>query len=416
MSAHNDSRHAEREGHADRDARRVLAWMCLLIAVNQLGFGAVIPVLPLYAQSFGVSQAAIGGTVAVYGLARVLLGVPTGRVADWLGRRTALAIGGAVSAAGNLWCAAAATYPELVLARFVAGAGAGIVMTAGMIVLADITRTATRGRTMAIYQGVFLFAVGVGPLPGGYLAERFTLEAPFLVYGVASAFVTAIAWFGVAETRALGLQERAGSLVIGPLREQLRTLAANTGFLLACLISLIGAAARTGALFSIVPVLARDRLDISATAIGFGFALGSIVGLAVTYPSGAIADRYGRKAVIVPATVLTGVSMLSFSIAPDYAWFLVACTVWGGAVAAGGAAPAAYAADCAPPGANAAAMSSYRTLSDMGYVAGPILLGWLGDARGLDAPLWISAFALVTVAALFAILAPETAPETHRRA
>jgi len=71
-----------------------------------------------------------------------------------------------------------------------------------------------------------------------------------------------------------------------------------------------------------------------------------------------------------------------------------------------------YAADSAPPGANAAAMSSYRTLSDMGYVAGPILLGWLGDARGLDAPLWISAFALVTVAALFATLAPET----HRRA
>ena len=45
--------------------RSVLAWMCLLIGVNQLGFGAVIPVLPLYAQSFGVSQAAIGATVAV---------------------------------------------------------------------------------------------------------------------------------------------------------------------------------------------------------------------------------------------------------------------------------------------------------------------------------------------------------------
>ena len=156
---------------ADRGARNVLVWMCVLIAVNQLGFGAVIPVLPLYAQSFGVSQTAIGATVAVYGLARVLCSVPTGRVADLLGRRAALAIGGAVSVIGNLWCAAAASYPELVLARFVAGAGAGIVMTAGMIVLADITRRATRGRTMAIYQGVFLFAVGIGPLPGGYLAS-----------------------------------------------------------------------------------------------------------------------------------------------------------------------------------------------------------------------------------------------------
>ena len=45
--------------------RRVLAWMCAIIFVNQLGFGAVIPVLPLYASSFGVSVSAIGATVAV---------------------------------------------------------------------------------------------------------------------------------------------------------------------------------------------------------------------------------------------------------------------------------------------------------------------------------------------------------------
>ena len=382
--------------------------MCALIAVNQLGFGAVIPVLPLYAQSFGVSQAAIGGTVAVYGLARVLLSVPTGRVADWLGRRSALAAGGVLSAIGNLWCAGAATYAELVAARFVAGAGAGVVMTAGMIVLADITQPANRGRTMAVYQGVFLFAVGIGPFPGGYLAERFGLDAPFLLYGVASAFVTLVAWLGVAETRCPAALHGTTRARAATLRHQLRVLTRNVGFLLVCLISLINAVARTGALFSIVPVLARERLALSATEIGLGFALGSVLGLAVTYPAGALADRLGRKAVIVPATLLVGVSMLSFGLAANYPWFLVACAVWGGAVAAGGATPAAYAADSAPPGANAAAMSSYRMLSDVGYVVGPILLGWLGDVYGLGAPLWLAAFALGSIALLFAALAPET--------
>ena len=388
--------------------RSVLAWMCVLIAVNQLGFGAVIPVLPLYAQSFGVPQVAIGATVAVYGLARVLLAVPTGQVADRLGRRNALAIGGALSALGNLWCAAAGGYVELVLARFVAGAGAGIVVTAGLIVLSDITRASTRGRTLSIYQGVFLFAVGIGPLPGGYLAERFGLEAPFLVYGVASAIVAAIAWFGVAETRAMGAAERESSVSVLPFRRQIRALVGNAGFLLVCLISLTGAAARTGALFSIVPVLARDRLGLDPSDIGFGLALGSVIGLAVTYPAGALADRYGRKSVIVPTTLLASLSMLCFSLAPAYAWFLLACVVWGGASAASAAAPAAYAADSAPPGLNASAISTYRTLSDIGYVVGPILLGWLGDAQGLDAPLWTAAAALLLTTALFAFIAPET--------
>ena len=388
--------------------RSVLVWMCVLIAVNQLGFGAVIPVLPLYAQSFGVSQVAIGATIAVYGLARFLLAVPAGQVADRLGRRNALAIGGALSALGNLWSAMAGSYAELVLARFVSGAGAGVVLTAGLIVLADITRISTRGRTLAIYQGVFLFAVGIGPLPGGYLAERFGLEVPFLVYGLASAVVAAIAWFGVAETRGMGDAERDTSLPVLPWRRQLRVLAGNVGFLLVCVISLTGAAARTGALFSVVPVLARDRLGLDPSDIGFGLALGSVIGLAVTYPAGALVDRYGRKAVIVPTTLLTSLSMLCFSVAPAYAWFLVACAIWGGASAASAAAPSAYAADSAPPGLNAAAMSSYRTLSDTGYVVGPILLGWLGDAAGLDAPLWAAAIALLIATTLFALIAPET--------
>ena len=101
--------------------RRVLLWMCVLIAVNQLGFGGVIPSLPLYAQSFGVSASAVGLSIAAYGLARFVLAMPTGQLADRLGRRPTLAIGGAVSALGSLWCAVATTYPEFVVARFVGG-------------------------------------------------------------------------------------------------------------------------------------------------------------------------------------------------------------------------------------------------------------------------------------------------------
>ena len=393
---------------ADRSERNVLGWMCVLIAVNQFGFGAVIPVLPLYAQSFSVSQAATGATVAIYGLARVLLGIPAGAMADRLGRRSTLAIGGAVSAIGNLWCAAAESYVELVAARLVAGGGAGVVLTAGLIVLADITTTANRGRAMAIYQGVFLFAVGIGPFPGGYLAEQFGHEAPFLVYGVAGALAALVAWFRVPETRREAPAHTASKQPVVPLAAQLRALARHPGFLLVCGIGFGNALARTGALFSVVPILAEQRLALSATATGFGLALGSVLGLAVTYPGGALADRYGRKTVIVPATVLTGLSMLCFAIAPNYAVFLLACAIWGTASAAAGATPTAYAADAAPPGMNASAMGAYRVLSDAGYVLGPLLLGALADFGGLGVPFWAAAGVLCAAALLFAKLAPET--------
>ena len=124
-------------------------------------------------------------------------------MADRLGRRPTLAIGGLISGIGNLWCAWATGYPEFILARFVAGAGAGLILTTGQVVLADISTPERRGRTIAIYQGTFLFAVGIGPFPGGLLAEHFGLSTPFAAYGIASLIVTAVAWFGVSETRDL---------------------------------------------------------------------------------------------------------------------------------------------------------------------------------------------------------------------
>src|SRR5436853_3055641 len=117
---------------------RVLVWMCVLIAVNQLGFGAVVAVLALYARSFGVSQSAIGLAIAVYGFARFAVAMPAGRLADRAGRRAGLALGGLVSGGGNLICALAPCYAVFIAGRFVAGAGAPLVLITGPVILADI--------------------------------------------------------------------------------------------------------------------------------------------------------------------------------------------------------------------------------------------------------------------------------------
>jgi MFS family permease len=296
--------------------------MCVLIAVNQLGFGAIVPVLALYARSFGVTQTAIGLAIAVYGLARFLVAMPVGRLTDVVGRRPALALGGLVTAAGNLLCAVAPSFEVFVAARFVAGVGAALVLVAGQIVLADITTRERRGRVMAIYQGVFVFAVGVGPLPGGALAERFGLAAPFLVYAVAGALAAVVAWLQIPETRATGVSA-ADATAPPPFAAQVRLLTGHGGFLLVALVSFMNAVARTGALFNVVPVLARDRLALSTDRIGVGLALSSLVGLVLAYPAGVLADRWGRKVVIVPATMVAGLALVLFIAAPSYGWFLV---------------------------------------------------------------------------------------------
>lgn len=391
--------------------RRILLWMCVLVAVNQFGFGAMVPSVPLYAQSFGVPASAIGMAIAVYGLARFLSALPSGQISDLLGRRQSLAIGGLISAVGNIWCAWATGYPEFIVARFVAGFGAGLVLTTGNIVLADISTPEVRGRMIAIYQGTFIFSVGLGPFPGGLLAEHFGLSAPFLFSGLGAFLATIVAWFAVEETREMARSSAGASAVTVSFFAQIRALTHNVGYVLVSLISLMNAVVRTGGLFAIIPLLATARLGISVSAIGFGMMLGSIAGLFSSYPAGWLADRYGRKAVIVPVTLISGLSMVLFCFAPNYPWFVAACIVWGIAIAAGGAAPAAYAADSAPPGMNAAAMSTFRMTADLGYVIGPLALGFIADHYGPVVALLSGAAGLILVGAAFAVVAQDSRPK-----
>lgn len=391
------------------NANWVLFWMCVLVTVNQLGFGGVMPALPLYAQSFGVSASAIGMAVGIYGLARFAGAIPAGWLSDALGRRYALALGGIVTAAGNFWCAAAQTYPEFMFARFVAGAGAGLIVTTGQIVLADISTPERRGRMVSIYQGTFIFAAGVGPFPGGLLSEHFGLTAPFHAYTIAGLGAALVAWFAVGETRGFGQPATRGRAPASmSFLAQLRRLAGLRGYVLACLVALANAASRTGGLFSIVPLLGSLRLGLSVTEIGFALAVGTVVGLIAAYPGGMLTDHFGRKAVIAPSTVMSGLSMLMFCVAPSYAWFVAASIVWGTASSIGGAAPSVYAADCAPPGLNAVTVSVFRMSGDIGYVAGPLALGLIMDLWGANASMVVAAGLLVIAGALFAAFAPET--------
>jgi multidrug resistance protein len=387
---------------------RILAWMCALTFVNQLGFGSIVPVVPLYARQFDVPLSAIGLTIAVYGLARFLVNLPAGLVSDKLGRRHALALGGAITVVGNGLCAIAPSYAPFLIARFIAGLGAGFVLAASQIMLADISTPERRGRIMATYSGVFSFAVGIGPLVGGLLADEFGLTAPFWAYALMGAGAAALAWLCVPETRMLRMAT--GGVQAGPRPSffaQVRIMAGRPGFLPISFVSFMQFFSRTGGLFTLIPVIGQERMNLGPEQIGLGLATISVMAIVLSYPSGVMADRFGRKVVIVPANILTGLSFLLFLAAPSFLWFMAACTVWAVASGVGGSAPSAYAADIAPPGMNAAAMSSFRMLSETGYVLGPLVLGVAADLFGANAALAATSTLIVIAGALFAARAPE---------
>jgi multidrug resistance protein len=391
----------------DRQTVSILAWLCLVVGVNQLGFGIIVPVVPLFASSFGVAQAAIGLAISVYGLGRLLFDLPMGSLTDRLGRRSIIIAGTLITALGSLLCGLATDFGQLIAFRFIGGIGAATVLTGAQVMLADISTRENRGRIMSIYQGAFLFAVGFGPTPGGFLADLLGFRAPFLVFAVLALFAGVIAVSRVPETRGLananrmdGSRPETGST--------LRALLVGPAFTLVCLVSFVQFFARTGAVFSVVPIAGHDRLGLLPSQIGMALTLGNFLNFAVIWISGILVDRFGRKAVIVPSTVIAGLAFIAFASADSYLMFIFGALLWGLGGGIGGAAPAAYAADLAPPGANGVTMGIYRTVADAGYVVGPTLLGVIADAAGANLALEFTAALFLVAAVAFGAFAPET--------
>lgn len=143
----------------------------LTVLVDLLGFGIVIPFLPLFAQQMGVGAAGVGLVLAAYSLTQLLFAPMLGKLSDRVGRRPIIMVGLFGSAAGYLIYGFAATFIELLLSRVVHGACAATVATAQAYV-ADTTGESERARGMGMIGAAFGLGFVLGPALGGLLGHR----------------------------------------------------------------------------------------------------------------------------------------------------------------------------------------------------------------------------------------------------
>lgn len=392
---------------------QTLLILCVTTVVVMMGFGITSPVLPLYAQSFGVGTAMVGLTITAFGAARLIVNLPAGFLSERYGRRLLLFGGPAVVVIGSVAAGVAPTFAWLVAARFVAGAGSAMYMTGAMILLTDITSDENRGRIMSLYQGSLLAGVAIGPAIGGVVAEAFGLAAPFFLVAALSAL--AMFWsFGRMPETVHSQPQPVSSPDPGETEarpdkgSRVMSLLTRPDFLLVCMLALSIFLTRTGGRLTLVPLLGENRLGMSPGALGGVFAMMMVLNLAVLVPAGTMIDKLGRKALIVPSALITGVALVLFAVSGEVWMFVLAAVIHGIGTGILGPAPAAYAADLAPPGMRGVTMGLYRTFGDGGFVIGPVLLGSLADLTGFGWALAFDALLLVSIALLFALFAKES--------
>lgn len=371
-------------------------------AVTMAGQGIISPILPLYAETFAVNLALVGMAVSSFGLARLFVNLPSGLVAGVFGRRPVLLIGAAVFAAANLGAGLATDIWSLILWRFVSGAGSAAFQTAGHVVVADLSTPENRGRLMAYYELSFLAGVSLGPTVGGFMAELFGYASPFFLVAALAAGGALWTLLGVPETRP-GLRSRARE---GSHWRPLALL--QPGLLALFIVSMATFFARSGAMLSIAPLVASQRGGLSPSQIGVVFTGMVVAQMALVPFTGPLADRIGRRVMLVPSLVVTGLAILVLAAAPTAGGFILFSLLIGLSTSFGGPALPAYAADVASAvGGAGVSMGLYRTYGDIGHLLGGPMLGWIADEAGYEAALITSAAFMAVAAALFWVLSSD---------
>lgn len=155
--------------------------VCLALFTDMLIYGMVVPLVPTYARTFGVSQGMIGLLFGSYAAALFLATPLFGLLADRVGRRGPLLWGLLGLAAATLLFAFAGSFPLLLLARVLQGISGAATWTAGLALLADVAPPQTRGRTMGLAMSAMALGTLVGPTFGGFLYEWGGYRLPFLI-------------------------------------------------------------------------------------------------------------------------------------------------------------------------------------------------------------------------------------------
>jgi multidrug resistance protein len=370
-----------------------------------MGIGLIGPVLPRYAQTFGVSTTLIGFLITIFGIMRMLVDIPAGHLAERIGRRPVLVSGPLILSLGSIGCGLATSYWQLAAFRLVQGIGSALFTTTAMIMLADISTPANRGRIMSLYQGSLLLGSSLGPTMGGLIAEHYGLEAPFFCFAIFTFLAAIWAYLRLPETRsATALETINNPHPAGGMKN----LLFNANFILISVVTWGIFFTRTGAQLEIIPLLSYDRLGLSVGQVGIALTLVALLQFLVIFIAGGLSDRWGRKAIIVPGVLLNAVSLVMLSQSYAHWFLLVSCALLGVGSGFAGPVPAAYVVDISPQGNYGKTMGLYRAIGDLGFVIGPVLLGWLVDLRDFNLALWFNGGFLLLSALLFQLLAKET--------
>lgn len=309
--------------------RSPLGIIFLTIALDLVGFGIVLPLLPTFARHpHNATDLQVGLLMAVYSLMQFFFSPLWGRLSDRIGRRPVLLISISGSALSYLIFAFAPNLPTLFLSRIIAGIMAANISTAQAYV-ADVTTPENRAKGMGMVGAAFGLGFIFGPAVGGLLSHG---ANPQMSVGLAAAGFSlldlALASALLPESLTPELRARA-SAATGSRLERMAAALRHPAIGIPIVVFFLSTVAWSQ-LEPTAALLAQEQFGFSRPQIAYMFAY---LGLLVAIVQGGFAGRMARKSgearMILMGTLLVSIGLALVPFMTNAGGLWVALTVLG---------------------------------------------------------------------------------------
>jgi MFS family permease len=290
-------------------SRELALSLYLPAAMLSLGTGIAGPAIPILSRSFDVSLSTAALVIVVHAWGGIVSTLPTGYMIDKIGRRPVMLIGPALTALTAFMTAFAGSFEELLLYRFINGYASQMWVQGRLAMIADTGRDRDRGKLITWMAGTQRFGMLFSPVIGGMLGE-WDIRAPFIAHGILVTIILIPLSKLIKESsptrKADGTPEETADW------REVRHEMLKPQVLFFLTAQLFANLTRGGG-GQVMSLYVAFAYDVGPQTLGILSAVNAAIVIPMTFATGVIMDKVGRKMTVVPGFLLF--ASFSFAIA-----------------------------------------------------------------------------------------------------
>lgn len=360
----------------------------LVVFLDLLGFGIVIPILPYFAEQYGGGGLEVGLLMMSYSAMQFVFSPFWGRLSDHYGRRPIILL--CILGLGfSMLLFGMADSMAMLFASRLLGGFFGANISAASAYIADVTPPEKRAKGMGMIGAAFGLGFLFGPAIGGLLSKWSFGAAGYFAAGLS--LINFIFAFMVLKEPKLSDKERQAHRRRAGKEFWIKTFSkpqTALAILLFFLATLGMAQLETSFALYLLQKFNLQAFHAGLILTFFGFIMAGIQGGAI----GKLAKKFGEVKLIVAGSLLGAIGLIGSAYMPVLSLFVVFLTIHAIGYAVTNPSLMSLTSQYAEEGAQGGTLGVYQSAGSLGRILGPLFAGILFDYWGVDKPFLVAGF------------------------